>query len=922
LSVTAYDVTSTWGALVEVDSDGSFIYRPGTVFDGLSLGESVVDTFTYTVSSDQGAVGTATVQVIMQGANDAPVAFDDVPEVTRPEMYVRANATTTLGPATLLSNDRDVDVNDALAILSADATSERGATLSIVNGQIVYDPTAVPALNALTAGERLTDRFAYTAVDLSGFTSTAMVSVIVQSPANVDPEPGADTIQIAEDGRFSGSLLANDGDSDALPGDPSLVAVAGVVTSGLGATVTILADGTFQYDATNVEAVQALNFTDTVTDTFPYQILDSQGGTATATATITISGANDPPDAQMDEFAAINGGTLLVIPANEGLLSNDSDVDSAAVIVDLLASDTVSAGGVPLTINPDGSFEYDPSVVLAYLTEGEVFNDSFRYTIIDAEGGMATGTVALQVIGVNDMPVAGIDGIERGFWTVATQPLVIPAENGVLINDFDPDAGETDQLRVVVSATSDLGATVTLNADGSITYDPTTSPTLQSYREAGIDVVDSFTYTLFDPHTDPGSPAPLALSDDAAPSGVAPAGAPASPAPAPAQDDNTPPNQGVVDIILRSGPSAYSFDLVASGFQSLGEGPSINNHGHVAFQGTNGNKDSIYIWDEDKGSFSLISEGMLAGFQPPHGALGDVPFASFSETVQLNDDDILVAQRQMNVQTVLGVMPMGLPLLTFAPVALSYVEHWNGSSLLDGSGIGLARQVAVGDSGIAAAGIRWGHPLFKDMEFLALFSLLPGAIGAAISAPFTLQPRIWTLNPAWSSVYYSPVDPLWGVGNDPDNFDFDTLSAIALATSLVPGFIGNLFATPVTLAYPAVSLANQKVDGASNPINNDSVYMTAFSALENSRGTGEISIVNYPHPGHLLLTASPTDEVVTSRHIADNGYSVYAQDDTLYSLDFSLNSTSISDFTSVGSKPSISDNGIIVFAADHQKLGR
>jgi VCBS repeat-containing protein len=644
----------------------------------------------------------------------------------------------------------DPDVNDTLTFDTVDLTSEQGAAVSIIGGQIVYDPTAVAPLNALAAGQRITDRFSYAAFDSQGVAGLATVEISVQSPLNVDPAPVADAITITEDGEFTdpAQLLENDLDPDQLPADPALQAVAETVTSTLGASVTIGADGSFVYDALEVTAVQALGVNQVVEDSFDYQVIDSQGGTALATVTLTVTGLNDAPELGADEYSNIDAGSLLVVSPVEGLLVNDRDVDTGdSIVIDLTASDMESAAGVPILLRPDGSFEYDPTGVLAFLKEDELFDDSFRYTIVDNFGESVTGTVQLQIIGVNDLPVAGLDGVEREYWTVGTQRLVVPAENGLLINDTDVDLAEGEQLEAIFVGTSQYGATVTVNPDGSFVYDPTASATIQAFREAGIDVIDTFEYRVVDGSGSPPLPAAAALPD-----GTAPAAAPAD------------PTSAIVEIILRSGPSAYNFDVVSAGeFDSYGRGPSINNYGHVAFQANSGGIDSIYIWDGETGALSLVPAGLIGGGSislPPRGDGTAVPMARFSEAVQINDDDFVIAQRQMNAAGILGILPMGLPILTFVDFALTYVEQWNGGRTLQ-SEFGLPRQVAVGDMGLAAAGIRWGNPLFLDMQFLALTALLPGAIGAAISTPFTLQPRAWVLNPTWSSVYFSPVLSPW-----------------------------------------------------------------------------------------------------------------------------------------------------------------
>ena len=65
ITVTDYDDTSTLGAAVTVNPDGSFSYDPTTsaTLQALAAGESATDTFTYTISDGQGGTDTATVTV-------------------------------------------------------------------------------------------------------------------------------------------------------------------------------------------------------------------------------------------------------------------------------------------------------------------------------------------------------------------------------------------------------------------------------------------------------------------------------------------------------------------------------------------------------------------------------------------------------------------------------------------------------------------------------------------------------------------------------------------------------------------------------------------------------------------------------------------------------------------------------------------
>lgn len=110
-----------------------------------------------------------------------------------------------------------------------------------------------------------------------------------------------------------------------------------------------------------------------------------------------------------------------------------------------------------VTIEPDGAFTYSPVAD---------FNgvDSFTYTVIDGNGGSATGTVSLTVNAVNDAPNATTDAAQ-----VAAGGVVII---DVLANDSDV---ENDPLEIVsvsdatAGTVSHDGAVLTYHADPAAT---------------------------------------------------------------------------------------------------------------------------------------------------------------------------------------------------------------------------------------------------------------------------------------------------------------------------------------------------------------------------------------------------------------------------------------------------------------------
>lgn len=77
--ISASDSTSAFGAAVNVNSDGTFTYDPTGAAGAqtLAAGDSEVDTFSYTVTDEEGNSDSATVSITIEGANDAPEAMTD-----------------------------------------------------------------------------------------------------------------------------------------------------------------------------------------------------------------------------------------------------------------------------------------------------------------------------------------------------------------------------------------------------------------------------------------------------------------------------------------------------------------------------------------------------------------------------------------------------------------------------------------------------------------------------------------------------------------------------------------------------------------------------------------------------------------------------------------------------------------------------
>jgi VCBS repeat-containing protein len=211
--------------------------------------------------------------------------------------------------------------------------------------------------------------------------------------------------------------------------------------STMGAVVMVGTNGNFTYDPRNAAALQALNSGATAVDTFTYTATDGGGNFATATVSVTVTGVNANPVANAD--SGFTDEITILNVAAPGVLGNDTDQNPGNVLTVTPASGTTGQGAT-YTINADGSYTYNPlpSAALQTLALGITAADSFTYSLSDGNGGTASGTVNLVVMGRNARPVANPDTAT----TTEETPVVVSAP-GLLGNDTDTDAGAVRRVR-------------------------------------------------------------------------------------------------------------------------------------------------------------------------------------------------------------------------------------------------------------------------------------------------------------------------------------------------------------------------------------------------------------------------------------------------------------------------------------------
>ncbi|MFW2589961.1 ExeM/NucH family extracellular endonuclease [Sagittula sp. SSi028] len=141
------------------------------------------------------------------GRNNAVFAVDDFAATAENEVLM-------LTADALLANDRDFD-GDRLSLVSVDATSAAGATVSFDGETVTYVPGAV--FDALAEGETATDSFTYQVSDGAGSIVSATVTVTVTG-TNDAPVLSVDPIfEVAENSVLvTAAITASDAEGDAL----------------------------------------------------------------------------------------------------------------------------------------------------------------------------------------------------------------------------------------------------------------------------------------------------------------------------------------------------------------------------------------------------------------------------------------------------------------------------------------------------------------------------------------------------------------------------------------------------------------------------------------------------------------------------------------------------------------------------------
>ncbi|MHC2714471.1 VCBS repeat-containing protein [Bradyrhizobium diazoefficiens] len=434
-----------------LNPDGSYSLDAGNAaYQHLAQGATTDVVANYTVTDEHGATSNSSLTITLSGTNDAPVAVADTDSGLE-------DSTIT---GTVASNDSDVD-DGAILSYSLDAavtglTLNPDGSYSLDAGNAAYQHLAQGATTDVVAN--------YTVTDEHGATSSATLTITLTG-TNDAPVAVADTDSGLEDSTITGTVASNDSDVDD----------GAILSYSLDAAVTGLTlnpDGSYSLDAGNA-AYQHLAQGATTDVVANYTVTDEHGATSSATLTITLTGTNDAPVAVADTDSGLEDSTITGTVA-----SNDSDIDDGPVLT--YAQTSAVAG---LALNPDGSYSLDAgNAAYQHLAQGATTDVVANYTVTDEHGATSSATLTITLTGTNDAPVAVADtdsGLEDSTIT-----------GTVASNDSDVDDGA-----ILTYAQTSAVAGLTINADGSYSFDAANAAYQHLAQGATTDVVANYTVT-------------------------------------------------------------------------------------------------------------------------------------------------------------------------------------------------------------------------------------------------------------------------------------------------------------------------------------------------------------------------------------------------------------------------------------------
>ena len=428
------DVLNPVHGTIGYDVDGNIVFTPDADFSGAA-------SFDYIITDDVDGSRTGTVTINVQSTNHAPSAVAD-------QFTTAEDTPFEFTAADLIGNDTDLD-GDTLSLVSLEMSNDLGRIQRLPGGRYSF----IPKENA--SG---TATFRYTVSD--GRSQSSGTFSFEITPVNDAPNANADGIGTGNnpDGVFVGdqdtplvidlaTLLANDRDVE-----------------GDSFTIVELLDGD---NGTVVMNGNTAVFTPHAgyygNAAFSYRVTDANGADSIGHVSLTILPEFNIPIAVSDlGFGTLEDMAIDIDPAE--LIANDYDPEG----------DTLSFVGfvgtpanATITALENGHYRITPAANF----NGKL---TLTYAVTNSSGFPVTATVEIDVLPVNDAPVAVDDMLDM----IEDQPLTLFITE-LLSNDVEPDSQallfnrivETHGLTVTEDGLGRLVITPDANFNGAAWFD-------------------------------------------------------------------------------------------------------------------------------------------------------------------------------------------------------------------------------------------------------------------------------------------------------------------------------------------------------------------------------------------------------------------------------------------------------------------
>jgi len=409
-----------------VNADFTITYTPDAGFSG-------TETFGYQVCDQDGDCASATITVTVLAENvenHLPIATDD-------------QATTYLNtPVTIDVLSNDTGLEDGLGEITIPASPASGSVQVNADNTITFTP------GYFFVGDI---SISYLLSDADGDWDMALVTITVTEDENIIPVAIDDEASVEENSPVNIDVLPND---TGLDDTPITVNISQQPANG---TVVVESDNTITYTP-NSEFFG--------NDSFNYTVTDANGDADEATVSLTITQAASGIPVATDDETSTTENTAVSID----LLSNDSGLADVPVVVTISTNPT------------NGTVVVESDNTITYTPDSEFFgNDSFSYTVTDANGDADEADVAITVTeDTNVVPVATNDEAST-------------TENtAVSIDVLSNDTGLNDVPVVVTISTNPTNGSVVVEDDNTVTYTPNDA----------FSGSDSFSYTVTDANGD------------------------------------------------------------------------------------------------------------------------------------------------------------------------------------------------------------------------------------------------------------------------------------------------------------------------------------------------------------------------------------------------------------------------------------